>query len=298
LTLMKELGLVLAPEIVEWDLHALAVGGEQLRLLQRRVSFTELSANELAPHSEIFGPIALAFDIAKLRENGAMPVIYVPQGVAESPFSQIATFCVRGAYHTKHVLRQLQELKELSDPDLAAKHFRMPTSQNYKLNLQNSDPAGSIVAKYDIPASYVQDVLSYVGFNNIPFNHSVGVLGVFMNMFYPTDNTHTGDQLGYYRQREWRLVAGDISVNDRPIGRELTEKELCEIENIDPEFWTRNLEYEGNSKKRSSLALIYDPVPDWRFFDFVETVYVPKDVPKEALEQARTIVGDKLVEVM
>lgn len=213
LTSLKEVGLVLAPEMVEWDVGAITSGREQLRLLQRRASFTELSFGELVGHSRAFGPIALSFDIGKLREAGATPVIYVPQGLTASALSQIGTFCVRGAYHTRAVLRQLQELEEVSDPSRAQKRFGQPTSSDYTLKLQNTDPSGKIVVSKEIPAAHVQYFLQHVGFNSIPFNHSTGILSVFMNMFYPTDNTHADVQLGYYRQREWRLIAGDMNFN-------------------------------------------------------------------------------------
>src|SRR5262249_53334802 len=146
----------------------------------------------------------------RLREVGAWPVIYVPQGIGLSALSQIATFCVRGAYHTRHVLSQLDNLKVQSDPDWVSKRHGAPVSTNFTINLQNTDDKGTIVAQYAVPGGNVQDILKYVGFNNIPFDHSVGVLNAFMNMFYPTDNTHKDDLLGYYRQREWRLIAGDI----------------------------------------------------------------------------------------
>jgi hypothetical protein len=81
---MKEVGLVLAPELVNWDVSAISGGAEQLHILQRRACFTELSATELVAHSAIFGPVAMSFDIARLRGAGATPVIYVPQGVEET----------------------------------------------------------------------------------------------------------------------------------------------------------------------------------------------------------------------
>jgi hypothetical protein len=226
---MKDVGLVLAPEVVEWDVSLLSGGTERLRLLQRRACFTELAATELAAHSAIFGPIALSFDIAKLRGAGATPVLYVPQGIGESALSRIGTVCVRGAFHTQYVLRQLQGLKEMSDPAATAERFGMPVAPDYKLILRNPDAAGNIVAESEVPSSHVKNVLQYVGFKNIPFDHSMGVLSVLLNMFYPTDNMHTGDQLGYYRQREWRLIAGDINFNGRPMGRSLSDVETIPI---------------------------------------------------------------------
>jgi hypothetical protein len=73
------------------------------------------------------------------------------------------------------------------------------------------------------------------------------------------------------------------------MGRSLTQTEVSALEGIDPDFWTRELEIDERRDKRSSLALIYDPIPNWSFFDLVDAVYVPE----HAIDQARAIVGDK-----
>ncbi len=70
-----------------------------------------------------------------------------------------------------------------------------------------------------MPASNIDAMMKHVGYRNIPFDHSIGMLGIFLNIFYPTDNTHSGELLGYYRQREWRLIGGELNFNDRPLGR-------------------------------------------------------------------------------
>jgi hypothetical protein len=291
---MKKIGLVLAPEIVEWDLGQITGGREELKLLQRRASFTELSDAELPPHTEVFGPISLSFDIGALREAGATPVMYIPQGLASSALSQIGTFCVRGAYHTRAVLRQLQDLQRTSNPKAAAATFGRPMHPDCNIALTNTDAAGKVVATYDVPAAHVQQVLNHVGYNNIPFDHSTGILSVFINMFYPADNMHTGDELGYYRQREWRLIAGDVNFNSQPMGRPLSSAEISELETIDPGFWTRQITYDGKGCTRSELALVYDPVPNWNFLDLVEAVVVPA----RAAERVKSIVGDKPVQVL
>jgi hypothetical protein len=121
-------------------------------------------------------------------------------------------------------------------------------------------------------------------------DHSVGILSVFLNIFYPTDNPHTGDHLGYYRQREWRLIAGDINFNERPMGRSLSVPEVTRLEEIDPQFWTRELTVDGAQRPRSALALVYDPVPNWNFFELVEAIFVPR----HAIDRVRAIVGNKI----
>jgi hypothetical protein len=238
----------------------------------------------------VFGPIALSFDIATLRAFGATPVIYVPQGIGESALSRIGATCVYGAHHTQYVLRRLQDLKEASNLESMAKRFGMPVSPDYKLQLKNTDSAGNVVVEYDVPARHVQYLLQHVGFNNIPFDHSAGILEVFLNMFYPTDNTHTGDHLGYYRQREWRVIAGDLNFNGRPLGRSLSETEITKLKAIDTTFWNRELTLNGVSNPRSSLAVIYDPVPDWSFCKAIEAIYAPQ----HAVDRIRAVVEDKI----
>lgn len=290
LALIRKIGLVLAPEILDWDLRAIAAGSEKLQLLQRRLCLTEISPSELCQHSTMFGPIAIAFDVEKMRGAGAMPALYVPQGAMNNALSQIGTFCVRGAYHTKYVLERLQELKNLSDPAFVAEHIQKPVDPNYNLNLRNSDPAGNIIATYDVPAKQVQSMLKYVGFNNIPFDHSIGILSIFLNMFCPTDNTQTGEQLGYYRQREWRVIAGDVKLNDRSLGRQLLDEEKAELLAIDQLFWDKVLTYGDHQSRRCDLALVYKPITGWNAFEFAEAIYAPR----HALEQVRAVVGDDI----
>ncbi|MDV6347712.1 hypothetical protein R2083_09300 [Nitrosomonas sp. Is35] len=218
-----------------------------------------------------------------------MPVIYIPQGLS-TPLSLIGTFCVNGTYHTKYVLGQLQQLKNLSNPQSAAQVLGSPVAPNYTLDLQNTDAAGQVAATYAVPATHVQNVLQHVGFNNIPFDHSIGVLGVFLNMFCPTDNLHLGELLGYYRQREWRLIAGDIRINSRPMGRELSDAEKQRLATVDSIFWNRQLDVDGKSVPRKDLAFIYDPVPGWNPFDLIESIHAPSS----ALTRIKQIVGNKV----
>lgn len=204
-----------------------------------------------------------------------MPVIYVPQGLG-STLSQLAMFCVNGAHHTKAVLRQLHTLKELTEPAHVSQRFNCPVPTNYSLNLENTDSLGEVVASYSIPAIHARQLLQHVGFNNIPFDHSSAVLDILLNLFYPTDNQHQGEQLGYYRQREWRLIASDVHFNGHRMGRELSQEEKQELANVNPSFWNHQLLIDGKSTPRLDLTLVYDPVPGWDVFDSVNSIYAPE----------------------
>lgn len=266
----------------------LAPDAPEPNFLQRRVSFTELATSELARHSETFGPISLVFDITRLREIGAIPVIYFPQGTTANPCSLIPTFAVNGVYHTKYVLSKLQELTVLSDPIQLSAQVGMPVSPSCEAILTNPDPDGKGKTEHRVPMAEIDRILRYVGFRNIPFDHSVAVLDYFLSLFYPTDNAHRNDELGYYRQREWRLVASSIGIRGCSLTRPLSGAEIAELEQIDSEFWSRELIVDSKNDRRSELALVFEPMPDWNFFEIVEAVLVP-DL---AVNRARSIVGD------
>jgi len=290
LEFMKEAGLVLAPEIVEWDLSVLLRKQEHVRVLQRRACFTELSLEELPNHASVFGPISLSFDIDKLRASGATPVIYIPQGQGESILSHLGAFCVYCTNATHYVLRQLQQLKELSDPKIVEARENKPVDPNYTLNLINTGPDASVVAEYIVPAQHARNLLAYVGFNNIPFDHSAAVLRVFLSMFYPTDNLHAADTLGYYRQREWRVISTDIAFNNHPATRALTRTEQERLLSIDREFWSRELTHENALLPRHAFAQIYSPLPAWSVFDLVDAIIAPENYH----EKVRSIVGSAI----
>ncbi|WP_157817108.1 abortive infection system antitoxin AbiGi family protein [Bradyrhizobium sp. SK17] len=295
LAFMREVGLVLAPELVKWDITGLVGGAnETLETLQRRICFTELSIAELPQHSITFGPIALAFTIEKLRTAGAMPVVYVPQGTQPNPLSLLAIFLVRGAHHTRHVLSHLNNIAAGADREKLQAQSGLPVNEDYTMNLRNSGPNGEIVEDYVVPAIHIHQLMKHVGFNNIPFDHSVGVLAVLLNMFYPTDNPYAQDELGYYRQREWRLVGGEVNFNGRPMGRQLTETEQTQLLQIDPAFWGRDMTVKihadapPDTKKRVEWAQVYEPTPGWNWLEYVDHIRIPKAFA----EDARRILGD------
>jgi len=84
LTTIRDLGLVLMPEIIEWNQpSADGAPPRVFPVLQKRVCFTELNSDELPQHTEKFGQFALEFDTNTLRSLGAIPVFYIPQPTAK-----------------------------------------------------------------------------------------------------------------------------------------------------------------------------------------------------------------------
>ena len=293
LSFMNEIGLVLAPELVKWDVAAISGGQEHLEFLQKRACFTELAANELPEHAKTFGPFSLVCDIEKLRNSGASPVIYAPQG-GENALSQISTFAVRGAYHTRYVINKFRQLRDVSNPATmaaAAAQLGVPVAADPVITMNNVDGDGNAVESVNVPASHIRALMNYVGFRSRPLDHIVAALDIFLNAFYQTDNPHSGELLGYYRQREWRLVGANLKVNGRDIARDLTDPEQKKLVEVDEMFWAKNLEIDGKKHSRASLAILYQPTDGWSIWDAVDKVLVPP----ETEANARKMLGDKVI---
>lgn len=264
-------GLVLAPEVVTWKHQH----GNPTIILQRRMCFTELATSELPEHAKTFGPFALRFSPEKLRAAGAMPVIYAPQELSGHPASVIAEFCVKAAWHTKYVLESLEGLRKVAESLGTGTYNGFSVDKNATIDLNNETPEGTRVNEFKIKASDVDALMTHIGYRNIPFAHSIAMLGIYENMFYPTDNAYSDDMLGYYRQREWRLVLSTFEINGQPISRPLTAEERRELEAVDPAFWQRELTVRGQAASRSELAQIYLPYGGLTSRDLIESIVVP-----------------------
>lgn len=275
LGLICEIGLILAPELIEWDLSEIGLGKGVLPILQQRICFTDLTPAELPRHAETFGPLAIAYEIEELRNAGSMPVMYVPQAL-DSSVSGLASFCINGAFHAKKVLEQLQNLQDSSDPEIAALRFNASVDPNYTLNLRNTSPQGQVVASYSIPAEHAQQVMQFIGFNNISFRHSIGILHVLLNLFCPADNLHRNELLGYYQQREWRLISSNVHFEGYPMVRDLSASEKEKVLGTNANFWSHTLTVEQREMRRIDLAVVYETFQGWNALGKAQCIYTPK----------------------
>jgi hypothetical protein len=67
LAAIRDFGLVLTPQFIEWSQPNLGGLPRTLPILQKRVCFTELSPDELPGHAEKFGHFSLEFKIDTVR---------------------------------------------------------------------------------------------------------------------------------------------------------------------------------------------------------------------------------------
>ena len=89
LELIRDFGLLLAPELIAWEHpHVDGAPPRKAKIVQKRVCFTELSPCELPKHATEFGHFALEFEIDTLKSLHALPVFYIPRGANSSSLGQ------------------------------------------------------------------------------------------------------------------------------------------------------------------------------------------------------------------
>ena len=277
---IKNRGLILAPEVVKWHTPVSLGTPNPIQLLQQRICFTELSPQELPEHSERFGPFALEFDATALRRLGALPVIYMPQALSEKdPLALLGPFVVGHLGQIQGTLESLRDLQSL-DAKTVAKDYVVP--------LNNVDQSGSTVQTFHVPWKAIKDILRFISFERAPFSAMLGVTSIAQALFYPTDDEHHDQQLGYYRQREWRITA-DYFVNGLPRGRNLHDDEKELLLRLDNPFWANSTLPGAPNRRIDEAVALAQPEPE-EFLRKVNRIIVPDDFA----DKARVIFGDRV----
>ena len=292
LQLIRKLGLMLAPEVVEWHTPVSLGTPSPIQILQRRVCFTELSQQELSGHSKRFGPFALEFEITSLRRVGALPVIYIPQALSEQdPLTLLGTFVVGHLGQIRGTLELLNLLDQLDNPAYVENLEQNAIADDCVVNLRNGDESRGTVQEFQFPLKTIRDFLSFIGFERAPFNAMTGAISIAQSLFYPTDDDHHDQELGYYRQREWRITA-DYDVNGAPRGRSLQDEEKELLLELDDTFWGGKSHPSKSIPRVEEVLALVQPNPD-ELLDMVTRVVVPDDFS----DQAQQIFGDRVTAV-
>jgi len=292
---IRQIGLVLAPEVLTWK-QSLANGEYRtITIRQRRMCFTELARSEVPEHGKKFGPYALELGIDALRRLGALPVMYIPQHLKDDrQLSTVGATVVAELADIKYTIGQLHQLSQLADPsyllNTVAKGSATSVAEDCVLNLQNTDSAKNVVATYQVPLTTIKDILSYIGYRNAPFDLMIGVLSFVQSLFYPTDDQIHDSLLEYYRQREWRLVSG-LVVGGTNQSRLLTETEKQTLVSLDARFWTKEISDDRESFRRIDDAMVIQEFEGKHITDVISRVIVPP----EAAEEATATFGDKVL---
>lgn len=228
---MAENGILLTPEVRSYRDPYLPTGSGPVVTTSMRACFTLLKTHELTKHSETFGRYSIEFDQRKLREIGLMPVIYIPThdqgnvGLAHVGALVLANVAM------------LQNMIHLMD-DIV--RFRGET-----LNLLVGNNRLSISG---LQKKYYQEILRLLRVSNdlIEFSSLEATLQFLSGLFYPTEDLRYNSDLGYYMQKEWRLLPS-IYFNGVPIATKASEQQKTNLINIDKRFFMAELQSGKNS---------------------------------------------------
>jgi hypothetical protein len=281
LTAIRDFGLVLTPQYIEWSQPNLGDQPRVLPILQRRVCFTELSPRELPGHADKFGHFSLEFEIDTVRRLGAMPVFYVPQPTSEATDgSHVGAALVAIATDLRAVVQRMASLSEI---------LHGPTPVNPKFNLNTGftgSPDGR--ANFTLNRDETKNFLAAIGHAVTPWSDLRAGADALLNFFHPTDNRKIDKILEYYREREWRVACGlRLKGRDGQLDvdllRALSPQERHRLLEIDQEFFSRRIRTETGEADTLDQALVLPGLHSQSVMQMVRRVIVPSDVVKDTI---------------
>lgn len=275
LSCMVKVGLLLTPEHFEFPGEFRSDGsrGAPIPVFQKRISFTEIQPSELAKHSESFGPFSLEFDITSARRLGAMPVMYVP-GTAfnANDFSGIGLAIVARLAETVQVLETLCKFKDIA---------KITTDKNSQVRWQ-LDSGGAAIDTH-ITVETIQELVGILQHGREPLEMLRDMIHALSGYFYATENPRYTDLLGYYLQREWRIISR-ISHYATPLFDEPTNIEKNLIRDTKPAFFDKEIELRLKRKKRIDACYVIRAFRGEHILRHARRIIVPSSGVERACE--------------
>lgn len=272
---LSKIGIVLSPEIIEWNQPLSDGSFRKHHTIQQRICFTEITSHELHAHGVKFGPFAIEWEISNLRRLGAIPVFYIPQTLNDNPgLSAIGISLVVQLSDCQRTIDKLLLLKQASELNINS------------VTLKNTNENGEVVHQYSVPTAILKNIVSYLSYRNAPFDMMRNTLDGVSRLFYPADNLSNDKFLDYYRQREWRLVGTEK--DGQAVYRNPKGNEAEQIRQTNPDFWNREISGGPYQFKRIDQALVYSTVEGHHVLSTARRVIVPDVV----LERAKKIISD------
>ncbi|MCP4897456.1 MAG: hypothetical protein GY906_10840 [bacterium] len=277
LAAIRDLGILLTPETNEWK-ELLGVDGnlsKSMMIGQVRCCFTELMPEELPKHAEDFGQFSVEFDVCTLRQLGCLPACYLPKPKEQGAgLEHIGSMLVVRLGEIQGLLELMTELTEL-----------VATAQDKsQILVHGENPIQCTCAG-------VEDLFQLLTRRSQSTRVLSRAIAGLSGLISPADDfEHKGPHgglLSYYRQREWRIVAG-IEKNGVAIHRELEPDEKDRLLQIDPEFFGKEHEFRGGNDRQIDRCRVFSEYLGKSIMRYARRVIVPERV----LDQARDILSD------
>ena len=278
-------GLLITPEKTIWQ-EPLTTGmlSNPVEVNQKRACFTELDPSELQRHSTIFGRFALEFDVQAIRRLGGIPVFYLPRpSQADVGLESIAASLICRMGEIQLILNRLGDLGEL---------IRRSDDKSQPLGVQNNESGEKQYMQMSLKGA--EDLIAFLTHGSQPVSILRNALRGISGFFYPAEDlSHTG-LLGYYRQREWRIVANMSKLGEEQT-RHLSDDEVTALLELDEQFFGREIEIFGNKHRLVDQCMYFRELERRSFLSYARRVVVPDEAVDKA---AQILTGDRLPDVV
>ena len=274
LTCIRDFGLLLLPESIEWSQPVTDHPPRTFPLIQTRVCFTDLNPAELSEHAARFGHFAIEFEAESARRLGAIPVFYVPQrdgGVGTSLLAVLldARAVIDRAKITHDILNHAAE--------------RVALTVSFTRNPQDKKA-------FDIHRDESKVLLGALNHQVTPWPMLSNGMDALLNFFYPADNTIHDKPLQYYQQREWR-IACNFAIDGVEVLRKPTEDEVRRISQIDEQFFLRPIQTDHGPIDPFSCSLIHPGLNGKTILPMARRVIVPQSAIEATRELLKHVEG-------
>lgn len=269
-------GLLLVPEQIEWR-QPLSDGSDRVfPVLQKRVCFTDLEPRQLVDHSQVFGHFSLEFDHETVRQMGGVPVFYIPQSARNSDACALGVGLMAALSDAQTIIRRMSWLQQILNGDQP-----VPEVLKVDFGFARSPDARQ---EFEINSRELRKSIDGISHNVTPLSMLHDNLDAFKNFFYPADDIVRSAPLSYYSQREWR-IACEISVENTPLTRALSEEERRGLISIDTGFFSRLIRTDVSEHTLLDLSLVHSGLRGRSPIELARRVIVPN----EALDSARSM---------
>ena len=278
-------GLLLTPEFHVWR-ERLTDGSysKPWTVRQISVSFTLLSPSQPKDHSRVFGEFALEFQTQILRSLGAMPVFYLPSTNLRGQSKGLADISGTMIARVGEIQKLLDRIKSL---------YHEASNRSSKERIVIEDDRGN---RWPIDCSFMaaRSLIDFFLQKGQSIDQLSDSLRVISNLFYPTENLDYTPELGYYYQREWRIIAG-VSTKRGPVVELLNEKQKSEVTEIAPEFFSEEIQEQRGPVKRIDACRLLREFNGESIASLVNRIVVPNSCINRVREMLSQNLRSKVI---
>src|SRR5262245_10562234 len=175
------------------------------------------------------GPAHLVLDEQgdlSMAGMGAIPVFYVPRSSSDEGLEGVGNALMA---RLLEIQRVFERLAQISGVVSAATRDDESIAVTVK---------GRSIGILGINVSQARQLLDVLLHGSQPASELLNALRALAGFIYPTEDTSFTGELGYYRQREWRIISA-LKKHGEEIATEPTSDELRNLLLIDDDFFGR-----------------------------------------------------------